>query len=248
MTDQANTQQTTDDQRYVDPADLICPGLRRTGPLRTARLLAGGVGPTRTGILPPGRDGTVSDPLHGPPSRTGRDRLVSGCGHEEAARGGAVGGDATCTGHRAARRASTAPHRASCSPTSTLGRVGASHPRPTCPAGERRWDHHGDAGRAGTGAGAGRRRRRSPRRALVLARRAGGYGAQRPADGLPAGAPGRDIHPLPAHRRVGRAPLRTWRAGPRVALPPATGDAAAGAGQPPEQAVKSSEVHGWILH
>ena len=23
--DQANTQQTTDDQRYVDPADLICP-------------------------------------------------------------------------------------------------------------------------------------------------------------------------------------------------------------------------------
>ncbi len=26
MIDQANTQQTTDDRRYVDPADLACPG------------------------------------------------------------------------------------------------------------------------------------------------------------------------------------------------------------------------------
>ena len=26
MIDQANTQQTTDDRRYVDPADLTCPG------------------------------------------------------------------------------------------------------------------------------------------------------------------------------------------------------------------------------
>jgi len=30
-----------------------------------------------------------------------------------------------------------------------------------------------------------------------VARRAGGHGAQRPADGLPASAPGRDVHPLP---------------------------------------------------
>jgi len=47
---------------------------------------------------------------------------------------------------------------------------------------------------------------RSPRRALVVARRAGGHGAQRPADGPPTCAPGRDVHPLPAHRGVGRAP------------------------------------------
>ena len=53
MTDQADTQQAADDRRYVDPADL--PRLHRARPLRTARLLARGVGPARGRVLPPGR-------------------------------------------------------------------------------------------------------------------------------------------------------------------------------------------------
>ena len=100
--DKLNTRQAVDDRRYVDPADLICPPssrgvrfppatrlicprLHRASPLRTARLLARGVGPARGRLLPRRRDGPVPGAFHRPPGRTGRNRQgVSGCGREEA--------------------------------------------------------------------------------------------------------------------------------------------------------------------
>jgi hypothetical protein len=151
----------------------------------------------------------MSEPLRRPNrSRSTRElRCTRGNGPRR------CGGAATCTRHRGARRASTAPPRASCFLAPTPGRVGASHTRPTRQAGERRSLLTVPTPGAGTGATSWRPWHSSAQRM-----------------GYPPAHPVATFTPLPAHRRVGRAPLRAWRAGPRVALQPATVGSSASTG------------------
>ena len=125
---------------------------------------------------------------------------MSGCGHEEAARGGAVGGmpraqDTARHAVPALRRTGRAvhPHRRS---------AGLAQATPGQPARQ----VSGDGTTTATlveqaqarelavvvdGPHAGRWYWRDELETMAL---------KRPADGLPASAPGRDVHPLPAHR------------------------------------------------
>ena len=89
--DKLNTRQAADDRRPAvrGPRRPDLPRLHRASPLRTARLLARGVGPAQ-GLPAAGfshEDATALCPALStrPPGRTGRNRQgVSGCGREEA--------------------------------------------------------------------------------------------------------------------------------------------------------------------
>ena len=148
--DKLNTRQAADDRRPAvrGPRRPDLPRLHRASPLRTARLLARGVGPAQ-GLPAAGfshEDATALCPALStrPPGRTGRNRQgVSGCGREEATRG-QCGGAAAYTGPPAAlvlaRRAGghTAQRRAGGLPAYSPGRAVHPHYQP----GDEGLEHH----------------------------------------------------------------------------------------------------------